>query len=69
MTRMYFWFLFRSPRHLRKPLFDWNPFTAYLYIAKSVLENSRLSRRRNRFYIRDVFRAWNADWKVASKPR
>lgn len=69
MTRMYFWFLFRSPRHLRKPLFDWNPFTAYLYIARSVLENSRLSRRRNRFYIRDVFRAWNADWKPQSKLR
>ena len=69
MTRMYLWFLFRSPRHLRKPLFDWNPFTAYLYIVRSVLENSRLSRRRNRFYIRDVFRAWNADWKAQSKLR
>lgn len=69
MTRMYFWFLFRSPPHLRKPLFDWNPFTAYLYIAKSVLENRRLSRRRNRFYIRDVFRAWNGDWKSEPKTR
>jgi FADH2 O2-dependent halogenase len=65
MTRMYFWFLFFSPRHLRKPLFDWNPFTAYLYIAKSILENSRSSRRRNRHYWRDVFTAWNSDWKQA----
>jgi FADH2 O2-dependent halogenase len=63
MTRMYFWFLWFSPKHLRKPLFDWNPFTAYLYIARSVLENRKLSRRRNRHYIRDVFRAWNGDWK------
>jgi FADH2 O2-dependent halogenase len=69
MTRMYFWFLFRCPRHLRKPLFDWNPFTAYLYIAKAVLRNSRLSRRRNFLYIRDVFRAWNSDWKPEPKPR
>jgi hypothetical protein len=66
---MYFWFLFRCPRHLRKPLFDWNPFTAYLYIAKAVLRNSRLSRRRNFLYIRDVFRAWNSDWKPEPKPR
>jgi FADH2 O2-dependent halogenase len=69
MTKMYFWFLLRSPRHLRGPLFDWSPFTAYRYIAQSVLENSRLARRRNRFYIRDVFRAWNGDWKVQTSPR
>ncbi len=68
MTRMYFWFLLFAPRHLRKPLFDWNPFTAYLYIAKSILENSRLSRRRNWFYVRDVFRAWNRDWKHIPGP-
>jgi hypothetical protein len=65
---MYFWFLFRSPSHLRRPLFDWSPFTAYRYIAQSVLENSRLARRRNRFYIRDVFRAWNGDWKASPAP-
>ncbi len=67
MTRMYFWFLFRSPRELRKPLFDWNPFTAYLYIFNSVRQNSKLSGRRNRFYVRDVFKAWNRDWYAESK--
>ena len=62
MTKMYFWFLLRAPRRVRKPLFDWNPFTAYRYILNSILENRRLSRRRNRLYIRDVFKAWNTDW-------
>jgi FADH2 O2-dependent halogenase len=67
MTRMYFWFLFRSPSHLRKPLFDWSPVTAYLYIFKSVLSNRKASGRRNRLYVRDVFKAWNSDWTAASK--
>ena len=57
-----------SPRHLRKPLFDWNPLTAYLYIAKSILENRRLSRRRNRFYIRDVFRASTITTGTPARP-
>jgi FADH2 O2-dependent halogenase len=63
MTKMYFWFLFYAPAHLRKPLFGWNSFTAYKYILNSILENSHLSRRRNRLYVRDVFRAWNMDWE------
>lgn len=67
MTKMYFWFLFFAPKHLRKPLFDWNPFTAYRYIFNSILENRRLSQRRNKLYVRDVFKAWNTDW-WESKP-
>ncbi|MBV8859354.1 MAG: tryptophan 7-halogenase [Acidobacteria bacterium] len=63
MTKMYFWFLFYSPKELRKPLFGWSSFTAYKYILNSILEDRHLSRRRNRMYVRDVFRAWNMDWK------
>jgi FADH2 O2-dependent halogenase len=62
MTRMYFWFVFRSPAHLRKALFGWSPFTAYRYIWNSIRANSRRSRSRNRLYVRDVFGAWNSDW-------
>ena len=67
MTRMYFWFLFRSPQHLRKPLFDWSALTAYRYIYDSLRMNSKSSKRRNRSYVRDVFKAWNRDWVADSK--
>src|SRR5262249_234083 len=68
MTRMYFWYLFRSPRH-RKAFFDFNALPAYLYIGKAIFENSRLSRRRSRQYWRDVFMARNRDWKRAMPSR
>lgn len=63
MTRMYFWYLFRTPRALRKRLYDWSPFTGYAVILKSILENRRLALRRKRSYVRDVFKAWNDDWR------
>lgn len=63
MTKMYFWFLFFAPGHLRKPLFGWSALTAYRYILNSILDDRRVSRRRNRQYVRDVFRAWNKDWR------
>jgi tetracycline 7-halogenase / FADH2 O2-dependent halogenase len=63
MTKMYFWFLLFAPAHLRKPLFGWSSITAYRYVLKSILENNFLSRRRKRLYLRDVFKAWNMDWK------
>jgi FADH2 O2-dependent halogenase len=66
MTKMYFWFVFFSPSHLRKPLWGWSALTAYRYILNSILENSRLSRRRSHLYVRDVFRAWNTDWKESN---
>ncbi|MFZ0750617.1 MAG: tryptophan 7-halogenase, partial [Pyrinomonadaceae bacterium] len=62
MTRMYIWFLLFAPANLRRPLFGWNPLTAYRYVFGSILENNGLSRRRKRSYIRDVFKAWNTDW-------
>ena len=64
MTRMYFWYFFRTPRALRKRLYDWSPFTGYAVILKSILENRRLALRRKRSYVRDVFKAWNDDWRT-----
>lgn len=63
MTRMYFWYFFRTPRALRKRLYGWSPFTGYGVIFKSLLSNRRLALRRKRSYMRDVFKAWNNDWK------
>jgi len=63
MTKMYFWFALFAPSELRKPLWGWSALTAYRYILNSILENRRLSLRRSRLYVRDVFRAWNTDWK------
>jgi tetracycline 7-halogenase / FADH2 O2-dependent halogenase len=63
MTRMYFWFLFYSPAHLRKALWGWSSLTAYKYILNSIREDRHLSKRRNRMYVRDVFKAWNMDWR------
>lgn len=63
MTRMYFWYFFRTPRALRKRLYDWSPFTGYAVIFKSLLVNRRLALRRKRSYVRDVFKAWNNDWQ------
>ncbi len=68
VTKMYFWFLFRSPK-MRRELFNWNPLTGYAYILKNVLEQSRLSRRRSRQYLRDVFRSWNTDGSVPHSKR
>lgn len=68
MTRMYIWFLLFAPADLRRPLFGWNPLTAYRYVFGSILENNGLSRRRKRSYIRDVFKAWNTDWLPGSPP-
>ena len=67
MTKMYFWFQFYSPKELRRPLFDWNSFTAYKYIFKAMLHSNKVQRRRRHSYIRDVFKAWNLDWKTDSK--
>jgi tetracycline 7-halogenase / FADH2 O2-dependent halogenase len=66
MTRMYFWYFFKTPRAMRKRLYNWSPFTGYGVILKSLRENSRLARNRKRRYERDVFKAWNEDWTEAS---
>ncbi len=63
MTRMYFWYFFRTPRAMRKRLYGWSPLTAYGVVFKSLLTNRRLALRRKRSYVRDVFKAWNNDWK------
>lgn len=62
MTRMYFWYLFKSPRAVFQELYGWKPWTAYKYILVSILHNMGISRRRTRGYIRDVFKAWNKEW-------
>jgi tetracycline 7-halogenase / FADH2 O2-dependent halogenase len=62
MTRMYFWYLFKSPRPVFEALYGWRPLTAYRYILSSILKNVRLARRRRRGYVRDVFKAWNQEW-------
>jgi FADH2 O2-dependent halogenase len=62
MTRMYFWYLFKSPRPVFEELYGWKPWTAYMYILSSILQTMGLSRRRTRGYVRDVFKAWNLEW-------
>lgn len=62
MTRMYFWYLFKSPRAVFHELYGWKPWTAYKSILMSILHNMGISRRRTRGYIRDVFKAWNKEW-------
>jgi len=62
MTRMYFWYLFKSPRAVFEELYGWKPFTAYKYIFMSILHTMGLNRRRTNSYIRDVFKAWNKEW-------
>jgi hypothetical protein len=62
MTRMYFWYLFKSPRLVFQELYGWKPWTAYKYILVSILHNMSISRRRTRGYVRDVFKAWNKEW-------
>jgi len=69
MTRMYLWYWLRTPRALRKRLYDWSPFTAYGVILRSLRENSRLALSRRRRYVRDVFRAWNDDWTADLEAR
>ncbi|HTQ80290.1 MAG TPA: FAD-dependent oxidoreductase [Thermoanaerobaculia bacterium] len=62
MTKMYFWYFFNAPRHVRKAMWDWSPLTAYRYILGSILDSRRSAARRRRHFLRDVFRAWNTDW-------
>lgn len=62
MTKMYFWYYLRAPRAVSRQLYGWSPITAYRYILHSIADNNGASRRRNRSYLRDVFRAWNRDW-------
>jgi hypothetical protein len=68
MTRMYFWYLLRSPRTVFDTLYGWKPWTAYRYILSSVLKNMGLARRRSRSYVRDVFLPWNNEWVKAKEP-
>jgi FADH2 O2-dependent halogenase len=62
MTRMYFWYLFKSPRAVFNELYGWKPWTAYAYIFSSIFKHSKLQRRRSRGYVRDVFKAWNTEF-------
>ena len=63
MTRMYFWYLLKSPRKVFDALYGWKPLTAYGYVFSSILKSIRLARRRRRGYIRDVFLPWNSEWE------
>lgn len=62
MTRMYFWYLFRSPKAVFEELYGWSPLTAYKYTFSLILKMTGLSRRRTRGYVRDTFKAWNLEW-------
>ena len=62
MTRMYFWYLFKSPRVVFQELYGWKPWTAYKYIFGSILHTMGINRRRTNGYVRDVFKAWNKEW-------
>jgi FADH2 O2-dependent halogenase len=67
MTRMYFWYLFHSPRPVFEELYGWRPGTAYRYIFASIWKNIRLAIRRSRAYLRDVFKAWNREWAAPAQ--
>jgi hypothetical protein len=67
MTRMYFWYLFKSPKVVFQELYGWKPWTAYKYIFGSILHNMGLNRRRTNSYVRDVFKAWNNEWVSPKK--
>jgi FADH2 O2-dependent halogenase len=69
MTRMYCWYYLRTPRELRRRLYGWSPLTAYGVILRSLRENSRRALQRKRRYVRDVFRAWNDDWRTEESGR
>jgi tetracycline 7-halogenase / FADH2 O2-dependent halogenase len=68
VTRMYFWYYFRSPERVRKQLFEWNPITAYKYIYQSVRRSNSNSKGRKSRFLRDVFKAWNTDWREPVSP-
>jgi FADH2 O2-dependent halogenase len=65
MTRMYFWYRLRAPKAVFQELYGWSPVTAYKYIFGSILKMTGLSRRRTFSYVRDVFKAWNLEWRRA----
>ena len=62
MTRMYFWYVFKAPRHVRKQLYNWSAWTAYKYVFKAMLAECKRAKRQRTSYVRDVFKAWNRDW-------
>jgi tetracycline 7-halogenase / FADH2 O2-dependent halogenase len=66
MTRMYFWYLLRSPRQVFQELYGWKPTTAYFYIFRTLCRNAALGWRRAFGYARDTFRAWNREWTIPS---
>lgn len=65
MTRMYLWYYFNAPKHVRKVMYDWSPLTAYRYILNSIWKNNKKAKIRRKHFVRDVFKAWNNDWSVA----
>ena len=64
LARMYFWYRLRAPRTVWEPMYAWKPMTAFRYIVRAVREQSRTARRRRRFFVRDIFKAWNRDWTL-----
>ncbi len=64
MTRMYFWYVFKAPRHVRKQLYDWSAWTGYKYVFNALRAERRRARRQQKTYVRDVFKAWNRDWAL-----
>jgi len=68
MTRMYFWYYFRSPKAIRRALFNWSAWTAYKAIFRSIFDTGRANARRTRSFTRDVFQAWNREWDQQSRP-
>jgi len=73
LTRMYFWYLLKSPKPVYRELFGWNPLAAYGYIFGRIWQNVSAARQRTWRYIRDVFHAQNNEWtapdQVARSPR
>ena len=59
MTKMYLWYYFKAPKHVKEVMYDWSPFTAYKYIFQSIRSSNRSSKKRKKKFTRDVFRAWN----------
>ncbi len=69
MIRIYLWYVFKGPKEHKQYLVGFNPVTVYLYIFKSVFKNNKLANKRKWWFIRDIFKAKNSDWKLSWRPR
>jgi tetracycline 7-halogenase / FADH2 O2-dependent halogenase len=63
MTKMYLWYYFKAPKHIREKFYNWSPLTAYKYIWNSMRSNKKSNQRRKSSYSREIFRSFQTDLK------